>query len=401
MAFAGDLEGEGTVEWLMGYGDDGTAAFVGLERVVGKVGDRSGSFVLQHTGTFDGQIAKATSASCPAPAPASSPGSRARARSRPAWAPTASAASSSTTTSRAALGLGTAVGLGAVRHRGRSHARRAPVPRRCIPGESGDRGRLSQVGHFARRPQRVYEHAIFRPKGVHAQAHTAAGSSSCPASSRSSPPASASPATSDAAPKTKKLHGPHGGHPQHAHRRHPAPLRPRRPSCPSATGVCSSFDAKGDIKGDGLVSIDTFPPPAARRPAYSEAHTVIHDQEGRPDLHGGGALRPDQAPITRFVDECIITGGTGIYAGATGYIQEVGTFDFAANLGELEYFGKITYADDARPGTLTTTDDASGRGSGARARGGRRAPRRRARRRTRQRLAHEVGDRRRRRSRAA
>jgi hypothetical protein len=59
MAFAGDVEGEGSVEWLMGYGDDGTAAFVGLERIVGKVGDRSGSFVLQHTGTFDGGVARA------------------------------------------------------------------------------------------------------------------------------------------------------------------------------------------------------------------------------------------------------------------------------------------------------------------------------------------------------
>ena len=48
----------------------------------------------------------------------------------------------------------------------------------------------------------------------------------------------------------------------------------------------------------------------------------------------------------------MITGGTGIYAGATGYIQEVGTFDFAANLGELEYFGKITYADTKNPGAL-------------------------------------------------
>jgi len=43
----------------MAYGDDGSAAFVGLERVVGKIGDRSGTFVLQHTGTFDGKIAKA------------------------------------------------------------------------------------------------------------------------------------------------------------------------------------------------------------------------------------------------------------------------------------------------------------------------------------------------------
>jgi hypothetical protein len=57
MAFDGDVEGEGAVEWLMGYGEDGTAAFVGLERVVGKVGGRSGSFVLQHTGTFDGAMA--------------------------------------------------------------------------------------------------------------------------------------------------------------------------------------------------------------------------------------------------------------------------------------------------------------------------------------------------------
>ena len=60
MAFEGDLEGKGNVEWLMGYDDSGTtASFVGLERVVGSVGGRSGSFVLQHTGTFDGAMARA------------------------------------------------------------------------------------------------------------------------------------------------------------------------------------------------------------------------------------------------------------------------------------------------------------------------------------------------------
>ena len=57
-SFEGDIAGEGTVEWLMGYKDDGTATFVGLERIVGRVGERAGSFVLQHTGEFDGQIAK-------------------------------------------------------------------------------------------------------------------------------------------------------------------------------------------------------------------------------------------------------------------------------------------------------------------------------------------------------
>jgi Protein of unknown function (DUF3224) len=58
-SFDGDLEGEGSVEWLMGYSEDGTATFVGLERVVGRIGDKTGTFVLQHVGTFDGQVSKA------------------------------------------------------------------------------------------------------------------------------------------------------------------------------------------------------------------------------------------------------------------------------------------------------------------------------------------------------
>ncbi len=57
-SFSGDIEGEGTLEYLMIQRDDGSASFVGLERVVGRVGDRSGSFVLQHTGTFEEGTAK-------------------------------------------------------------------------------------------------------------------------------------------------------------------------------------------------------------------------------------------------------------------------------------------------------------------------------------------------------
>ena len=53
-AFSGDLEGEGRVEYTMMYRSDGTAAFVGLERVTGRLGDRTGSFVLQRIGVFEG-----------------------------------------------------------------------------------------------------------------------------------------------------------------------------------------------------------------------------------------------------------------------------------------------------------------------------------------------------------
>ena len=51
--FTGDIEGEGHVEYLMMYRSDGSATFVGLERVVGRIGGRAGSFVLQRTGVFE------------------------------------------------------------------------------------------------------------------------------------------------------------------------------------------------------------------------------------------------------------------------------------------------------------------------------------------------------------
>jgi hypothetical protein len=58
-SFSGDIEGEGAVEWLMCYRPDETADFIGLQRIAGQIGGRSGSFVLLQTeGTFDGKEAK-------------------------------------------------------------------------------------------------------------------------------------------------------------------------------------------------------------------------------------------------------------------------------------------------------------------------------------------------------
>jgi hypothetical protein len=54
--YTGDIKGDGQVEYLMMYRIDGSATFVGLERIVGRIGARSGTFVLQRTGVFeDGQ----------------------------------------------------------------------------------------------------------------------------------------------------------------------------------------------------------------------------------------------------------------------------------------------------------------------------------------------------------
>lgn len=56
--YTGDIEGDGQVEYLMMYRSDGSATFVGLERVVGKIGGKTGTFVLQRTGIFEGGQAK-------------------------------------------------------------------------------------------------------------------------------------------------------------------------------------------------------------------------------------------------------------------------------------------------------------------------------------------------------
>lgn len=48
--FAGDIEGEGSVEWVMCYLPDGTARFAGLQRVEGSIGERTGSFVMESVG---------------------------------------------------------------------------------------------------------------------------------------------------------------------------------------------------------------------------------------------------------------------------------------------------------------------------------------------------------------
>ena len=51
--YQGDLEGESTLDYLMMYREDGSGNFFGLERVIGRLGGRAGSFVLQHSGTFN------------------------------------------------------------------------------------------------------------------------------------------------------------------------------------------------------------------------------------------------------------------------------------------------------------------------------------------------------------
>ena len=65
------LEGTGdgiesaTFEALMFYGVDGTSSYVTLMQITGRIGGRSGGFVLRGEGTYDGRTASGTSSVVP------------------------------------------------------------------------------------------------------------------------------------------------------------------------------------------------------------------------------------------------------------------------------------------------------------------------------------------------
>ncbi len=58
--YTGDLEATGKSETLMFYREDGTAAYIGLEHMIGRLGGRSGGFVLRAEGAFQNGAARTT-----------------------------------------------------------------------------------------------------------------------------------------------------------------------------------------------------------------------------------------------------------------------------------------------------------------------------------------------------
>ena len=55
-SFSGDISGDGVVEFLQAARADGSASFVGIERVTGTVAGRNGTFLLQDAGTVQDNI---------------------------------------------------------------------------------------------------------------------------------------------------------------------------------------------------------------------------------------------------------------------------------------------------------------------------------------------------------
>ena len=55
----GDLDAIATSQYVLAYAEDGTATFTGIEHLTGRIGNRSGTLVLQHVGRFADGVATA------------------------------------------------------------------------------------------------------------------------------------------------------------------------------------------------------------------------------------------------------------------------------------------------------------------------------------------------------
>jgi len=54
----GGIEGEASVTYLTASRDRNASSYVGLARVVGRIGEREGTFVMQDVGTLENGVAK-------------------------------------------------------------------------------------------------------------------------------------------------------------------------------------------------------------------------------------------------------------------------------------------------------------------------------------------------------
>lgn len=59
-SYSGDLEASSTIEYLMTTFEDDTSSFIGIEEVVGELEGKTGSFLLNHTGSHKDGIARST-----------------------------------------------------------------------------------------------------------------------------------------------------------------------------------------------------------------------------------------------------------------------------------------------------------------------------------------------------
>ena len=114
------------------------------------------------------------------------------------------------------------------------------------------------------------------------------------------------------------------------------------PSCESATGLCFAGDVHGAVSGSIEGDLNNIAPTLQPDISLVDAAVTIHTNHG--DLqfaHEQVVLNTAPNSNGEFSWLMEITGGTGRYAGATGYLQGAGTASPSTGESASTYVGEI------------------------------------------------------------
>jgi hypothetical protein len=113
--------------------------------------------------------------------------------------------------------------------------------------------------------------------------------------------------------------------------------------CASPLGQCSAGRFSGALKGNFVASATSFTPSndtATTGVLFFTADLVLHTREGDLFLKDAGVFNTTPGGQGEHATVSTVTGGTGMYAGASGRLLETGTFT-SEDGGYSDYTGDI------------------------------------------------------------
>ena len=109
--------------------------------------------------------------------------------------------------------------------------------------------------------------------------------------------------------------------------------------CGSPYGICTAGRLTGGIQGDLTFPITNLAPTNSPGVLFFTAVSTIRTTTGDIYCDDSGSFNTAAGSSGEGVHLCQITGGTGEYVGASGYLQEA--FNFVGSAGMGEYKGRI------------------------------------------------------------
>lgn len=104
--------------------------------------------------------------------------------------------------------------------------------------------------------------------------------------------------------------------------------------------ICTRGVYTGTIRGSFEFAITSLTPTDLPNVQSFAGHSTIHTAKGDLRCADSGSFNADPNSSGEGVHLCVITGGTGRYAGATGYLQE--RLHFVGTEGQGIYVGNVS-----------------------------------------------------------